>query len=123
MNLFRRSFIALLASACLPASAPAADTNVTGRWELTVETQMGTGTPHFDLKQSGSTVTGTYHGQFGEAPVKGVVTGKDLQLSFKVSAPGMEYNIVYTGSVEGNTIQGKVSLGEALQGTFTGKRI
>jgi hypothetical protein len=123
MNSLRRSFIALLASACLPASAFAADVNVAGQWELTVETQMGTGTPHFNLEQAGSSVTGTYQGQFGEAPVSGVVKGKDLQLSFKVSAQGMDYEIVYTGTVEGDTIQGKVSLGGAAQGTFTGKRI
>jgi hypothetical protein len=123
MNFLRRSFIALLAAACLPGAASAADVNVAGRWEITVETQMGTGTPHFDLKQNGSAITGTYQGQFGEAPVSGVLKGKDLRLSFKVSGQGMEYEIVYTGTVEGNTIQGKVAMGDALQGTFTGKKI
>lgn len=122
MNSLRRSFIALLACACLPGAVSAADVNVAGRWELTVETQMGTGTPHFDLEQNGSAVTGTYQGQFGEAPVSGTIKGKDLQLSFKVNAQGMDYEIVYTGTVEGDTIQGKVSLGDAMQGTFTGKR-
>lgn len=122
MNFLRRSFIVLLAAACLPGYASAADVNVAGRWELTVDTQMGTGTPHFDLQQNGSAVTGTYQGQFGQAPVSGVLKGKDLRLSFKVSGQGMDYEIVYTGTVEGDTIQGKVSMGDALQGTFTGKR-
>lgn len=122
MNLLRRSFIALLAAACLPGFALAAEVNVAGRWELTVDTQMGTGTPHFDLEQNGSAVTGTYQGQFGAAPVNGVLKGKELRLSFKVSGGGMDYEIVYTGTVEGDTIQGNVSMGDALQGTFTGKR-
>ncbi|WP_129648151.1 hypothetical protein [Peristeroidobacter agariperforans] len=122
MNFLRRSFIALLAVACLPGAASAADVNVAGRWEITVDTQMGSGTPHFDLKQNGAAITGTYQGQFGEAPVSGVLKGKELRLSFKVSGQGMDYEIVYTGTVEGNSIQGKVSMGDALQGTFTGKK-
>lgn len=122
MNSLRRLFITLLAVACLPAAALAAETNVAGQWELAVETQLGAGTPHFNLKQDGSTVTGTYKGQFGEAPVSGMVKGKELSLSFKVSAQGMDYEIIYTGTVEGDTIQGKVSMGGSVQGTFTGKR-
>jgi hypothetical protein len=122
MNSLRRKFIALLAVACLPAAAFAADVNVAGEWELAVETQMGTGTPHFILKQDGSTVIGTYKGQFGEAPVSGTVKGKDLSLSFKVIAQGMNYEMTYTGTVEGDTIRGKLLLGGAEQGTFTGKR-
>ena len=36
------------------AAALAADANVTGEWDMTVETQAGTGTPHFSLKQDGT---------------------------------------------------------------------
>lgn len=122
MNSLRRTFITLLAAVCLPAAALAAEANVAGKWELVVDTQLGTGTPHFNLKQDGSTVVGTYKGQFGEAPVSGTVKEKVLSLSFKVLAQGMDYEIVYTGTVEGDTIQGKVSMGGAEQGTFTGKR-
>ncbi|HEY5808492.1 MAG TPA: hypothetical protein VIT67_11015 [Povalibacter sp.] len=122
MNFPRRTFIALLASACLPGSAFASDVNVAGQWDLTVETQMGVGTPHFNLEQQGSTVTGTYKGQFGEAPVSGEVKGRQLRLSLKVSAQGTDYEIVYTGTVEGETIRGQVSLGGVDRGSFTGKR-
>ena len=100
----------------------AADVNVTGKWTMTVETQAGAGSPTFDLKQDGETVTGQYSGQLGEAPVAGTVKGAEISMSFKVSGQGQELVVTYTGTVEGDTMKGKVSLGEFGEGTFTGKK-
>jgi hypothetical protein len=122
MKILRRLFITMLASTALAAAALAADANVAGEWDFTVETQAGTGSPHFSLKQDGTAVTGTYKGQLGEAPVTGTVKGNELTLNFKVSAQGAELAITYSGTVEGDTIKGKVSLGEMGEGTFTGKK-
>jgi hypothetical protein len=122
MKILRRLFITMLASTALAAAALAADANVAGEWDFTVETQAGTGSPHFSLKQDGTAVTGTYKGQLGEAPVTGTVKGNELTLSFKVSAQGADLAITYSGTVEGDTIKGKVSLGEMGEGTFTGKK-
>jgi hypothetical protein len=82
MKILRRLFITMLASTVLAAAALAADANVAGEWDFTVETQAGTGSPHFSLKQDGTAVTGTYKGQLGEAPVTGTVQGDELTLSF-----------------------------------------
>jgi len=122
MKILRRLFITMLASAALAGAALAADANVAGEWDFTVETQAGTGTPHFSLKQDGSNVTGTYKGQLGEAPVTGSVKGNELTINFKVNAQGQDLAITYTGTVEGDTIKGKVALGELGEGTFTGKK-
>jgi hypothetical protein len=122
MKILRRLFITMLASAALAGAALAADANVAGEWDFTVETQAGTGSPHFSLKQDGTAVTGTYKGQLGEAPVTGTVKGNELTLNFKVSAQGADLAITYSGTVEGDTIKGKVSLGDMGEGTFTGKK-
>jgi hypothetical protein len=122
MKILRRLFITMLASTVLAAAALAADANVAGEWDFTVETQAGTGSPHFSLKQDGTAVTGTYKGQLGEAPVTGTVQGNELTLSFKVNAQGADLAITYSGTLEGDTIKGKVSLGEMGEGTFTGKK-
>ncbi|HEY9447153.1 MAG TPA: hypothetical protein VIQ62_08780 [Burkholderiales bacterium] len=123
MNILRRLFvITMLASAALAGAALAADANVTGEWDFTVETQAGTGSPHFSLKQDGTALSGTYKGQLGEAPVSGTVKGNDVTISFKVNAQGTDLAITYSGTVEGDTIKGKVSLGELGEGTFTGKK-
>jgi hypothetical protein len=122
MKILRRLFIALLASTAVIAAALAADANVAGEWEFQVETQAGTGTPHFSLKQEGANVTGNYKGQLGEAPVTGTVKGNELTLNFKVSAQGSDLAITYVGTVDGDTIKGKVTLGELGEGTFTGQK-
>ena len=123
MNILRRLFvITMLASAALAGAALAADANVTGEWDFTVETQAGTGSPHFSLKQDGTALSGTYKGQLGEAPVSGTVKGNDVTISFKVNAQGTDLAITYSGTVEGDTIKGKVTLGELGEGTFTGKK-
>ena len=96
------------------ASAQAVD--VSGKWNMKVETSAGSGTPVFVLKQTGETITGTYSGQLGEAEVTGTLKGKEIKLEFKAG----EYNIVYTGTVEANTMTGKVGIGDAAQGTFSG---
>ena len=122
MKILRRLFITMLASSAMAAAVLAADANVAGEWDFQVETQAGTGTPHFSLKQDGSNVTGNYKGQLGEAPVTGTVKGNELTITFKVSPQGSELAITYTGTVEGDSIKGKVVLGEMGEGTFTGKK-
>ena len=122
MKILRRLFITMLASTAVAAAVFAADANVAGERDFAVETQAGTGTPHFSLKQDGSNVTGNYKGQLGEAPVTGTVKGNELTINFKVSAQGSELAITYVGTVEGDTIKGKVTLGEMGEGTFTGKK-
>lgn len=92
---------------------------VTGTWNMKVETSAGSGTPVFVLKQENDTlITGTYKGQFGEAPVKGSI--RVNKISLKLSASDMD--ISYSGTVEGNTMKGKVVFGTVGEGTFTGIR-
>jgi len=123
MNTLRRLFVVSLAAmGAFSAVAFAADADVTGTWNMNVETQAGPGTPVFTLKQTGKNVTGNYKGQLGEAPVTGTVNGNEVTLKYSISAQGQELTVTYTGTVEGATMKGKVSLGELGEGTFTGKK-
>lgn len=122
MNISRRLILAATAVLAFASPAIAEDANVAGKWMMTVETQAGTGNPTFDLKQEGSKITGQYAGQLGEAPVTGTVKGNEITFGFKVSGQGQEMEVTYTGVVEGDTMKGKVSLGDFGEGTFTGKR-
>ena len=92
---------------------------VTGTWNMSVETPAGSGTPVFVLKQENDTLlTGTYKGQFGEAPVKGSIKVNKIDLKFSASDMAIEY----TGTVDGNSMKGKVIFGTMGEGTFTGTR-
>lgn len=123
MNTFRRMILVSVAAlGVLSLPALAADANVTGTWNMTVESAAGSGTPVFTLTQKGSDVTGTYKGQLGEAPVTGTVKGNAVELKYTISAQGTELVVTYAGTVEGDTMKGKMSLGEFGEGTFTGKK-
>jgi D-glucosaminate-6-phosphate ammonia-lyase len=97
-------------------------TDVTGEWKLTVESPNGTGTPTVTFKQDGETLTGTYKGRFGEAPLKGTVKGNDIKFSLTISPQGQDLQIDYTGTVDGDTMKGKAKFGDLGEGTFTGKK-
>jgi hypothetical protein len=112
----------ILVAVAAGAFAATIATNVTGTWNLTVETSGGSGNPILTLKQDGETVTGTYKGQLGEAPLKGTVKGNAIKLSFKVNVQGQDLEVEYAGTVEGDSMKGKVTLGTFGEGTFTGKK-
>ena len=123
MNSLRRMLLAASAAAVfLTTSAIAADANVAGEWDFTVESPAGTGTPHFSLKQEGATLSGTYKGALGEAPVTGSVKGNAVTIQFRVDAQGMEMDVIYKGTVDGASISGTVTLGDFGEGKFTGKK-
>jgi hypothetical protein len=112
--MLRRLFLTLLL-AC--ATVLAAD--VTGSWNASVETDAGSGTPKFMFKQSGETLTGTYSGQLGDAPLSGTVKGDDIEFSFKASPQGETVLCKYKGKIAGSQIKGTVELGGLGSGTFT----
>ena len=123
MNSLRRMLLAASAAAVLlTTSAIAADANVTGEWDMIVESPAGTGTPHFSLKQQGATITGNYKGALGEAPVTGTVKGNAVTIKFHVEAQGMEMEVSYVGTVDGAAMSGTVTLGDFGEGKFTGKK-
>ena len=111
------------AAALLPLLAMGAEPqNVTGTWTMEVQTAMGSGSPTFTLTQEGGTITGTYEGYFGEVPVAGTIEGNEVTLSIEVSAQGQDMKIDYVGTVDGDTMSGRVAFGELGEGTFEGTR-
>jgi hypothetical protein len=113
-------FAATFMLAVLTAGAQTA--NVSGNWKLTFETPNGPAGPSVVLKQEGEKLTGTYKGRFGESPLEGTVKGKDIKFTVKVNAQGQEVLVEYAGAVEGDTMKGKVKLGDMGEADFTGKK-
>lgn len=105
-------------SRAVAADAP----NVTGLWTMAVETAMGGGNPRFALTQKGEEITGNYEGRFGEAPVKGTIKGDRVTLTLTASVEGQEMRIEYDGTVDGDSMAGKVTFGGFGEGTFKGTR-
>jgi len=103
-------------------SVGAQSTNVSGNWKLTLETPNGPANPSLVLKQDGEKLTGTYKGRFGESPLEGAVKGKEIKFTIKVKAQEQEFILEYAGTVEGDTMKGKVKLGDMGEADFSGKK-
>lgn len=122
MNALRRLLMISLFAACAATTANAADANVSGTWNMTVDVQGTSGNPTFTLQQQGTEVSGTYKGSMGEFPVTGAVKGNEVTLKYKGNAQGFELDVTYTGVVEGDTMKGKIDFGGMAEGSFTGKK-
>ncbi len=107
-----------------PKGVPADAPNLTGTWNVTVETANGSGTPTFKFTHAGQNMIGHYKGLFGEAEVSGSVNQKnnDVKWTFDADVQGERRTCVYKGKIEGKDImKGTVTLGE-FEGTWTAKR-
>ena len=102
--------------------AAQAKVDVTGKWAFNVETSAGAGTPTFTFKQDGEKLTGHYTGMFGEADLTGTVKGADITFSFTVDAQGNSLKETYTGTVDKDTMKGKLVIEGFGEGTFTAKK-
>lgn len=103
------------------ASAQSSGANVTGSWDVEVQTDQGSGNPSFTFKQEGEKLTGSYKGALGESTLIGTVKGDKIEFSFKVTGQ-LEGTVSYTGTTDGKTMKGKVSLAGLGEGTFSGKK-
>jgi hypothetical protein len=95
--------------------------SVDGTWKFTIETPQGTNNPTVTFKQDGENLTGTYKGRFGESPLKGTIKGNEITFTVKLSVQGQEFELVYTGTVDGDSMKGKVKLPQG-EADFTGKK-
>jgi len=107
--------IGLLSTAQLGAQA----TNVTGEWAFTVTTDQGAGNPVITFKQDGEKLTGKYAGQLGNADLTGTVKGSAIHFTFTLDVQGQQAPVTYDGTVEKNTMKGKMDIGGMVNGTFT----
>ena len=107
--------VGLLGTARLGAQG----TNVTGEWVFTVETDQGGGTPTLTFKQDGEKLTGKYVGQLGNADLTGTVKGAAIHFTFTIDVQGQQAPVTYDGTVEKNTMKGKLDIGGMVNGTFT----
>jgi len=104
-------------------AAPAtAQINLTGDWDMTIESPQGTNSVKVTLTQDGEKVSGLFKSPFGELPVTGALTGVDLTIAFSLPIQGQSVDVVMTGKAEGPTLAGKVQFGGFGEGDWTAKR-
>jgi hypothetical protein len=110
----------LALSAMAVTQVAAAD--ISGTWKMNIEILGGTSSPSFMLAQKDESISGTYKGQFGEAPVTGTLSGNDVVFSYNAVVQGVPMEVRYTGTVNGNTMSGRLFFVGIAEGTFKGER-
>lgn len=90
--------------------APAAQ--VTGQWDVQLKFVHGVADHSFGLQQQGSTLTGTHHGSFATRDLNGTLYGTDILLRTSYTEQGVRLNFTFTGTITGDSMEGKVALGE-----------
>jgi hypothetical protein len=111
--------------ALMLCSLGAFSADITGSWEMTVETNQGAGTPTVEFKQSGEKLTGIFHSQiFGDVKIEGTVKGDVVEFAFVADAGGQSIKVSYKGKVESPaTMRGTaVYAGIDDKATWTAKR-
>ncbi len=106
-------------SAGLPARTEAID--VTGAWDLTVESQEGTSHPSITLKQDGERITGTYEGKIGGS-LEGTIKGNQINFSLNLKFQDSSYTVTYSGTVTKNSMKGSVRFGNTGTGSWSAIR-
>lgn len=99
-------FIGLAVLFCILGTvAWAAD--VSGTWKAQIPTRDGsTREMTINLKQAGSSLTGTIGGPQGDTPIaNGKVSGDDISFTVVRSMGGNEVKINYNGKISGNEIK------------------
>jgi len=135
MSILRVVFVAAVASiaaACSttpspktappPPPAAARITDVSGTWELNVESPMGSRASDAIFTQTGETLGGKMVSPRGEVPLTGSISGDTVKFGINVNVQGQSLQIDYSGTVTGDTMSGTVVFGSFGDGKWTGKR-
>lgn len=135
MSILRVVFVAAVASiaaACSttpsqqtappPPPAAAKVTDVSGTWELNVESPMGSRASDAIFTQSGEALGGKMVSSRGEVPLTGTIDGDTVKFGINVNVQGQSLQIDYSGTVTGDTMSGTVVFGSFGDGKWTGKR-
>jgi hypothetical protein len=105
------------------AALRAQDASAAGEWELVAATQKGEVTWKVIFTQTGESLDVSMTGPRGyEVMGKGTLKGDAIEWSIRVNSPRSEMDIVYKGTVAGDTMAGEVTRGNMGSSQWSAKR-
>ena len=103
----------------VPIGEPAA---VAGQWTLEMQFVRGSATHTLILEQHGSELLGTHQGEFVSGDLTGKVQANEVRFHSMQRIQGQELSYVFSGTATGDTMGGKVNLGEYGEADWTAQR-
>jgi uncharacterized pyridoxal phosphate-dependent enzyme len=105
-----------------PAVPPNDPGIAAGVWQVQIDYTRGAAQHRFFVEQTAGTLRGVHEGETLRGDLQGKVQGNQVQLSSRHAIQGTVLEYVFSGHVEGDTMQGTVSLGEYGAAEWTAKR-
>ena len=105
-----------------PATAPAPATNLSGRWDVSLEFFSSKSQHTLYLTQDGNRIQGSHKGDFSTRDIFGTIEGDQIKLRSQHSEPGDSVGFIFDGTLAGDTFSGPIYMGEYLNAKFTAKR-
>jgi len=97
--------------------------DVSGDWELTMQSPRGEFTQNVHFDQEGESLTVTMEGRGGgEFTGEGTIKGNDIEWTVTRSTPRGEFTSTYKGVVEGDSMSGTVEMGQFGSVEWTAER-
>jgi hypothetical protein len=118
------SILVLGASAAMAQSNGDSKTDLTGTWDVTVQSQGQVGKSAVTLVQKGDSLIGKYSSQqLGDLEVVGQVKGRDFSFAYSTTMNGQQLTMTVKGIVQNaDSLSGTASLGPMGGATFTARR-
>ena len=114
--------LALCAALALVVPASAQTVDVTGKWDVTFNTQQGQLPASLTIAKEGDKLTGTLSSQQGDVPVSAEVKDKGVTIYAAIQTNNGSLNIVMTGTVDGDSMRGSVDFGGRGTADWSAKR-
>jgi hypothetical protein len=96
--------------------------SVDGNWNVTMSTPMGDRPATLNLKSAGTTLTGTQAAEGNSVEIyDGTVNGNTVAWKVDITNP-MPLTLAFTGTVNGDAIEGEMGLGPMGSFPFKGTR-
>jgi hypothetical protein len=96
--------------------------DVTGVWDMVVESPQGAMDLVATLKQDGEKLTGTQASQMGEVSLEGTVVGNEIKYVINIDMGGQQMTITFAGKVDGEAMAGVFEFGGMGSAGWSAKR-
>lgn len=91
--------------------AGSARVDVTGSWDMLLDTPQGQMALTAVFKQDGEKLTGTQASPMGEVALEGTVIGTEIKYTILIDMQGQQMAVLFGGKIEGDTMAGVFEFG------------
>ncbi len=97
--------------------------DVSGTWEITIQSERGDWDTELTIEQDGEKIKVTMPGFQGEQmEAEGTVADNKIEFTFDISTPQGDFSIIYKGTVEEDTMSGEAEVGDFGTMKWTAKK-